>query len=362
MLMKIILTAHSISQGGTDRVCAHLANGFVKHGHDTEVVVFCQGGAGESAILPLIRDDVKITFLGRRSSSRMLDQMRALPRFVTYLKGAQPDSVLSTANGMNWITFLGYSLACLKQSRLVLKITNPVIRESDSSFVRALRNARYNLMYRSASAVLTLSDQDTSLLQHHFPRLAGRFRTVFNPYVTPELLALSPSPDAEKIVLAVGRLSPQKRFDLLIRAFAQIRTPARLIILGEGGSRETLTTLAQQVGVAGKVEMPGFVSDISPWLQRADIVALSSVYEGVPGIVLEAMALNCPVVATDCFPAAATLIGTAEGCLLVEADTGALARAIDECLGKPRPTTLRALAEPYGIESAVISCLDAMNR
>jgi glycosyltransferase involved in cell wall biosynthesis len=359
---KIILTAHTFSQGGTDRVCALLARGFAAAGYETELVVFAAGGAAESTLVPLLGNEVALTFLGKQRASRLLELCCFLPHFVALLRRVRPDYVLSTANGMNWITTLAYQIAGLYRSRLILKISNPIIRAHDSGAIRALRNVGYRCMYRCAAAVLTLSNQDTDLMRHHFPRLAGRFRTVCNPSITPELLAISPfaAPGAEKTILAIGRLEPQKRFDLAIKAFAEIKTPARLIILGDGSCRGSLLDLVQQLGIGDRVDMPGFVPDVYPWLQRADIMALTSVYEGVPAVVLQAMALNCPVVATNCFPAAAALVGTAEGCALAEAAPTPFAQAIDACLAKPRPTTLSIRTEPYHLDNAVKSYLDAM--
>ena len=204
---------------------------------------------------------------------------------------------------------------------------------------------------------MTLSDAETAQLRAAFPAVASRFRTVINPYVTPQMLVPHDAPESPRIILGVGRFEPQKRFDLLVRAFAQSSDQqSRLVLLGDGADREALQALANQLGIADRLEMPGFVTDVAPWFARASLFVLSSVYEGLPAVVLEAMAANCPVISTDCFPAAQQLVGRAEGCaVLGSTDAGQLARLIDARLDRPRPKQLRAIAETYSIANAVQS-------
>jgi glycosyltransferase involved in cell wall biosynthesis len=159
-------------------------------------------------------------------------------------------------------------------------------------------------------------------------------------------------------VVAVGRLHPQKRFDQLLRAWERVTSPgARLCIVGEGPDRAALEALVGDLRLANRVEMPGYSNDVASWLAKADAFVLSSVFEGLPAVVLEAMAFNCPVVSTDCFAAARELVGNAEQCHVVaKGETAMLAARIDEVLaGRSRPTTLRQIAERYSVAAAVES-------
>jgi glycosyltransferase involved in cell wall biosynthesis len=103
--------------------------------------------------------------------------------------------------------------------------------------------------------------------------------------------------------------------------------------------------------------MPGYSADVARWLAKADAFVLSSDFEGLPAVVLEAMAFNCPVISTDCFPAARELVGNAEQCHVVpRGDIGMLAARIDEVLaGRSRPTRLRQIAERYSVAAGVES-------
>ena len=104
--------------------------------------------------------------------------------------------------------------------------------------------------------------------------------------------------------------------------------------------------------------MPGFAEDVLPWLHAADLLVLSSDYEGLPAVVLEALACEVPVVTTDCFEAARSLLADAPGCAVVPiGDTAALARAIDVSLAGPATGGLASLARDYEVSAAVAAHL-----
>ncbi|WP_425616578.1 glycosyltransferase family 4 protein [Anatilimnocola sp. NA78] len=138
-------------------------------------------------------------------------------------------------------------------------------------------------------------------------------------------LGLDPS---RKIVLAVGRLSPEKGFDVLIRAFASLsqqQHPSDLVIAGEGDDRTRLTALIEELGVGDRVKLLGFRSDTTSLYEAADIFVLSSYREGLPNVVLEAMAMETPVIATR-VAGVPKLISAGETGLLFDAgDKNALA-------------------------------------
>jgi glycosyltransferase involved in cell wall biosynthesis len=214
---------------------------------------------------------------------------------------------------------------------------------------------------------LALSDADRRVLQRQFPKLADRFVAVANPYVTREMLTRAHAGDLARtgppLVVAVGRLHHQKRFDRLLRAWERVSCPgARLCIVGDGPDRTALEALVTELGLANRVEMPGYSADVSSWLAKADVFVLSSDYEGLPAVVLEAMAFNCPVVSTDCFAAARELVGNADECHVVPTgDIGMLAARIDQVLARrARPTRLRQVAERYSVAAAVESHCSAL--
>jgi GalNAc-alpha-(1->4)-GalNAc-alpha-(1->3)-diNAcBac-PP-undecaprenol alpha-1,4-N-acetyl-D-galactosaminyltransferase len=130
-------------------------------------------------------------------------------------------------------------------------------------------------------------------------------------------------------LLAVGRLGYEKGFDVLLRAFGQsglAEQGIRLTILGEGPERQTLERLSRDLGISGHVDMPGVVSDPERWMAQATVYVLPSRYEGFPNALLEAMAMGCPVIATDCASGPGEILRHEKNGLLIPVDdTHALA-------------------------------------
>jgi glycosyltransferase involved in cell wall biosynthesis len=212
--------------------------------------------------------------------------------------------------------------------------------------------------------VWTLSHAEAQTLAHHFPDRLQRFRTVINPYVTLAMQTEAPAaaPGAEKHVIAIGRLAPQKRLDALVRAFALIAPgQAHLTLVGDGEERAALETLIKALGVGDRVTLTGFVDNVLPYLMKADLLVLPSIYEGLPAVILEAMAVNCPVLATDCFPAAREILEDAEGCGLIESlQPAKLAAQIQERLAQERPGTLSSLALVYSVDNGITNHVSAL--
>lgn len=369
---KVILTQYMFSQGGIDRVCVYLATGIAAQGFNTEIVVFGRGGPAEGALTALLGEDVKVTYLGRRGAFRTWDLIRNLPVFVRHLGAAKPDCLIASANCMAWITALGLWLSALSACRLVIKTTNPIVRARGrgNALMRALRWYGYDRTFAASDAVWTLSQAETRTLAGHFPRRTHRFRTVINPYVTPAMamnaFEKAPPPDsprdAVKKVVAIGRLAPQKRLGELLRAFALIDpSEAHLTLVGDGEERDALKALIHGLRIEDRVTLVGFIDDVLPYLARADLMVLPSIYEGLPAAVLEAMAVNCPVLATDCFPAAREMLEAAEGCGIIEdLNPRSLAQNIRTRLAQPKPTTLSEAAATYSIENGVANHLSAL--
>jgi glycosyltransferase involved in cell wall biosynthesis len=170
---------------------------------------------------------------------------------------------------------------------------------------------------------------------------------------------------ASGLVLGVGRLSAQKNFSMLIRAFARLSRPhSRLLILGEGPEREPLQRLAAELGVAERVQLAGFVTNPFPYFARCSAFVLSSRWEGFANVVIEAMACGAPVVATDCPGGPADLLqGSGFGRLVPVDDIAAMAEAIGRTLDEPADReTIRARAEAHSIRRTARRYLELFAR
>ena len=361
---RVSIVIHSFDRGGSGRVAGYLARGFADLGMVVELLVFARGGEVEEAVTGLVGPGVPIRYFGRLRGSRPLDLALGLPKLVRALRAGRPDIVIAAANNAALVTAIAFRLAKLGDAKLYLKTTNPIASSRHQGAIRKLRLWGYRAVFRWVTRVWTLSAEETREMVAAFPRYASLFRDVANPYVTPAMLApASPaqaSPD--KLVISVARLDRQKRLERLIEAFAHLRhRDARLLILGEGEERSRLTALVRSLGLEDRVAMPGHVADVATPLRSADLFVLTSDYEGLPAAVLEAMAADCPVLSTDCFPAARALLGGTDGCGVIDdRNPVAIAGLIDRYLDRPRPTGLSDVAERYSIANGIRSHVEAM--
>lgn len=363
----ILITIHRLSHGGADRVAIHLANGFVRTGIPVGIAILRSGGEGEQTLLGLLDKRVLRDDAGPPIGSRHLELARGLPFIRNLVATARPSVVLASSNNMGLIT----GLSSLRQPgdrrpNYVLKTTNPVIRPFDRGRLRKFyRHRLYGFVFSNFDRILTLSAEERATLSGMYPQQKGKFLVVTNPYITREMFA-----DYKRVprsrsrrILTLARMMPQKRLDILLTAFARVSRPdCQLTILGDGPERPRLEALAQSLGIADRIEMPGFSEQVLPWLRNADLFVLSSDYEGWPAAVFEALACNLPVVTTDCFEGARSLLADAPRCAVIpRGDVNALAHAIDNSLNSREDTAnLRDIARGYGIEAAIESHLNAL--
>lgn len=145
--------------------------------------------------------------------------------------------------------------------------------------------------------------------------------------------------EREPLIVGIGRLARQKGFDLLLRAFARIAAdfPAwRVVILGEGPERESLTSLRDELGLVDRAVLPGRDRNIEAWMSRAGLVVQPSRFEGFPNVVLESMGMGAAVISADCPAGPSDLIADGiNGRLVPVEDVEALARTMAEMMARP---------------------------
>ena len=188
---------------------------------------------------------------------------------------------------------------------------------------------------------------------------------VYNPVVSPGLedearQSISHpwfNRDGPPVILAVGRLTAAKDYPTLLRAFSMVyqKQPARLLILGDGKERAPLESMVRQLGLTENVQMPGFVVNPYAYMARARLLALSSRWEGLPGVLVEALACGTPVVSTDCKSGPREILENGRfGRLVPVGDPDALAAAILDTLQTiPDHALLKRRAEDFTLEKSV---------
>lgn len=279
--------------------------------------------------------------------------LRRLPSLVHYMDSACPDVIFASHGRIPHLALWARRLACVSPrvaivehstySRWLAAFTHE--RRTD-----ALLHYQLTLMrrlYPTADALVGVSDGVSADLSAvaHIPR--HRIDTIYNPVVTPALedLAAQPidhawfEPDQPPVVLAVGRLVQEKDFATLVEAFASLRgqgVDARLVLLGDGEQRPRLRQLADELDVADDMDMPGWVNNPYAYMAQAGVFVLSSIFEGLPVAMIEALACGCPVAATDCPSGPREILQDGSlGPLTPVGDSRALAVAIEQVLTTP---------------------------
>lgn len=211
-------------------------------------------------------------------------------------------------------------------------VANSQAVKKDLSESLRLRNRKFSVIYNPLDV-------------EHFDRLSRA--NIDHPWT---------GPDAPTVVLAVGSLAILKDFPTLIRAFSIVRKTrdCRLAILGEGPDRDKLEALIGELGVQHDVLLPGFVNNPFPWFRRAALFVSSSLTEGCPNALMQALACNTPIVSTDCIGGSAEILQDGKwGRLVATRDAEAMAEAILQTLDSEQDIELVQRANDFALDKVV---------
>ena len=353
-MSRIALLLPELEAGGAQRVMLLLAREFMAAGHEVELLVLDPRGP--------LRDEIptglRLTPLSETTPLGLLWlALQSTARLSRWLRRERPDALLSTITGTNLVAALAHVLAG-RRSRLVLREAVTLGNVRNPLRLQAMR-----LLYARADAIVALSSAMASQLQARLGLPRDRLHCIGNPCDTARITRLAaaaldhPAADASRrpVILSVGRLIQQKDHRTLLHAFAALGPdhPARLVIVGEGPLRPELEALARQLGIAERFSLPGFDANPWRWMARADLFVLSSLWEGHPNALCEALALGLPAVITE-YDASAHDFARSHGVTVVPAaQAQALGSAIAAALARQPSDTahdngdLPAAADAY---------------
>jgi glycosyltransferase involved in cell wall biosynthesis len=348
--------------GGAQRSMLKLAGGMADRGHAVELVLSHARGP----FLAEVPQRVRVIDLHAR---RVLT---SLPGLVRYLRRERPAAMLSALHA-NVVALWARRLSCVP-TRLIVSERNTLTSESGhyaSDLRMRLSPELIKRFYPWADAIVAVSKGVADDLSRATGIPSERIRVIYNPIVTPEFRRKAAAflehpwfgPGQPPVILTVGRLSEQKDFPILIRAFERVRRnrPARLLILGEGEERPALEAEVRQRGLEQDVSLPGFVPNPYPYMVRAGAFVLSSRWEGLPGVLIEALYCGAPLVATDCPSGPREILADGRyGQLVPVGDTGALAGAIEMALKGAAPRPPREAWNSFEQEAVVSEYIDTL--
>ncbi|MEM7049135.1 MAG: glycosyltransferase [Acidobacteriota bacterium] len=339
--LEVWLFRPTMGHGGADRVTLTLLQHLDRRRFRPTLVLMQRSGP----FLEGIPEDVPVLSL---DAPRLVSAVRPLAALLRNPPPAgPPDLLFSTASGTNLVvTLLPRHLR--RRFGLMLSERSTLQRDDRAAWKNRLLLFAKSRLYGRAQRIAAVSAgiADDLVARTGFPR--QRIDVVFNPVVSDSLhqrasetvaepwLAEADDDDGPQVILAAGRLVPVKDYGNLLAAFARLqreRPRARLVVLGEGPERTTLEAQAEALGIADVVKLPGFVDNPFAWMSRATVFALSSRFEGLPGVLIQAMACGAAAVSTDCPTGPSEIIRDGENGLLVPvSDPAALATAVGRLL------------------------------
>lgn len=362
--VRIAIFLPSLNGGGAERVMVTLANAFAVRGYRVDLVLASRQGPYLKEVAPGVQ---VVDFQAGRV-------IKALLPLTRYLRYERPDVMLSAMGHANVVAILARILARASTRVVVSERTTINQAHKRARGVMAKLNfALVPLLYPMADGICTVSKAASADLAH-FARLPpGRVKTIYNPFDLAEIEQQAAEPPehpwfnaGERVILAVGRLNEAKDYPLLLRAFSILRQThaARLLILGEGELYSSLQALVKSLGFSeDDVQMPGFTQNPYAYMARCSLFVLSSRWEGLPGVLIQAMACSAPVVSTDCPSGPNEILeGGKWGRLVPVGEAEALARAMAQVLDTPREQLpdVRQRAQDFEQERAVDAYLSLM--
>lgn len=304
---RVALFLPSLEGGGTERVFVELANEFAAHGARVDFAL----ASARGPYLDEVSAGVRVIDFRARGV------LHALPRLAHYLRSEHPRSMLSGLNHANVAAVLARRLS-MTETRCVVSVRSlPTVvhREAGSKDSWALLQVM-RLIYPLADAIVAnsaaVAEDVSGLLRSRSPAP----QVVYNPLNLPRIEALSRAEvdsswaEGAPMVLGVGSLTVLKDFETLVRAFARVRAQrdCRLVILGEGPERPRLASLIRELGLERDAHLPGFVNNPFSWMRRAAVFVSSSLTEGCPNALMQALACGARVVGTDCAGGSAEIL------------------------------------------------------
>ncbi|MDE0031432.1 MAG: glycosyltransferase [Deltaproteobacteria bacterium] len=390
----------NLAGGGAERSLLTVANGLIERGHRVDIILFgarihypaevprkarlflvdhrLDDRTKKSArAKEVLNNSARISMAQLSVTSKSRDWLRIMdalrwdplclpgPRLVrqaravaAYLSHQQPDCVVPSLPRAK--------IAALLAGQLLG--THPPIVPTIRNVLQARRRSHkrcYRHLFGRASHFICVSQGVADSLVEQVGVFATKVSVIHNPVVTPDLDARMTQPanhpwmddGGVPVILSAGRLSSQKDYPTLVKAFARVAEtrPCRLIILGEGGRRTSLERLVARLGLTGRVSLPGWADNPFAFMARAALFVLSSRFEGLPGVLVQALACGCPCVSTDCPAGPAEVLQDGRlGQLVPVGDPVRLAEAMVSALERPvHRQTLRAGVAAFSAENAI---------
>ncbi|MGN6495791.1 MAG: glycosyltransferase [Tsuneonella sp.] len=359
---ELALFSPSLRAGGAEKVMVTLANGLAERGIRVTLLL----ASAEGEFLTQVDPAVRIVDL---KAKRVAASLFALARF---LRRHRPLALLSFQTHANLIAMAARGIARVPVRIVASERSSFTGSQAALGLKSRLVRSLGRLLYRKADAVVVVSEAMVNEIRAAPGIIPERVVFIPNPIVSPALLRLAEEPldhpfarpGGPPLVMAAGRLAGEKDFSTLLRAFALVRRrmEAKLLILGEGPDRSALEALVDELKLRDDVDLPGFRANPWPYMKAASVFVLSSRYEGLPGALIQAMAVGTPVVSTDCRTGPGEILERGRwGKLVPVGDADALAAAVVDTLTAASAPDVARRAEFYSLDRALAGYLAVLD-
>lgn len=342
--------------GGAERMTLKLASELGARGVPTELVLF--NAKGE--LLNEVPAHLKLLNLDTKRSSRSVCAL------VKYIRQERPSVLFTTLHHTAIAVRTSVALA-RTDTRLVVRIANHFgdLNNGKAGLYRRGLAALLRWTYRGADLLTTVSEDLRDELQLFLNGVGPKIVTRYNPVVDDAFFAQAAQPAQHKwlqeprkhpTIVSAGRLVPQKDHLSLLRSFKLVRNSieAKLIIFGEGPERDALLTAIEELGIGADVDLPGYDPVLPSALAASDLFVLSSKWEGLPGVLIQALALGVPVVSTNCPTGPSEILENGRyGRLVPVGDPQSLAMSILGTLKNPIQVAAATATERFRADDAV---------
>ncbi|KAA5545895.1 glycosyltransferase family 4 protein [Roseiconus nitratireducens] len=349
--LSILCVIHSLDGGGAERVMAGLASRLARRQHRVTLVTYADTGGDRYPLDPEVRRRcLELRHDATWRPGKWMQVRRRHRAVARVMASESPDVVLSFCDRNNIDVLMS---ASRRSPPIVICERSDPAQQSLGMLWNSLRRRVY---HRSSSAI-ALTETSARFLR----RLCDRVIVIPSAVDPPPLESDRVAAAERKTIVGVGRLEPEKGFDRLIEAFAGFSEQDaswRLLIYGEGSEREQLLQQADQLGIADRVALPGWVRPIWQPLSEATVFCLPSRYEGFPSALLEAMALGVPCISVDCESGPRAIIQHGMNGLLVEPSVEGLREGLQRWVNEPAERERlgragRSVVEDFGWDAMV---------
>jgi glycosyltransferase involved in cell wall biosynthesis len=340
---RIAILLYRLRFGGAERVMLTVSEELARRGHEVDLVTFdVRGEFAEK-----IPENVRLYDL------RSLGIIRAARKISKYLAARSPSAIIANGDRCALASFMARKLRPRENTKIIAVVHHDLTgvlglrgASAKDKFLAWGKKFPMARVYRRIDEIAAVSEGVAASVVNFLGIPRDKISVIYNPVPVDEIrehasqAANHPwfADGALPVIISCGRLTPQKDFETLLRAFALLRreTSSRLVILGEGPEREKLEALIHSLGIEDCAALFGFEENPYKYIARAELFVMSSIFEGLPTAIIEAMALGVPVVSTDCPSGPAELLAGHPDMLVPVRDPDSLAAAMKKGLAVGR--------------------------